>query len=117
MFTSLTGRSAIVTGPSKGIGRGIARRLAAQGAVEPARDSVTFNAALSGNILTEGFAGNGPDYLADAGAFVPLVRLGTVGDVAGAALSSASDEAGHITAQTIVVDGGRVMPESLDTMA
>ncbi|MFZ1480353.1 MAG: SDR family oxidoreductase, partial [Paracoccaceae bacterium] len=69
------------------------------------------------NILTEGFAGNGPEYLAAMAASVPLGRLGTVDDIANAVLFLASDEAGYITAQQIVVDGGQVVPESLDAMA
>jgi len=44
---------------------------------------------------------------------IPLGRLGSVDDVAHAALFLASDEAGYITGQTIVVDGGQVLPESL----
>jgi 3-oxoacyl-[acyl-carrier protein] reductase len=35
-----------------------------------------------------------------------------VEDIAYAALFLASDEAGYITGQTIVVDGGQVLPES-----
>jgi 3-oxoacyl-[acyl-carrier protein] reductase len=45
-------------------------------------------------------------------AAIPAKRLGTVEDVAYAALFLASDEASFITGQTIVVDGGQVLPES-----
>jgi 3-oxoacyl-[acyl-carrier protein] reductase len=86
-------------------------------AMELAKDQVTINAVLPGNIITEGFEGNGPEYLAAMKASVPLGRLGTVDDVANAVLFLASDLAGYVTAQTIVVDGGQVVPESLDAMA
>ncbi|MGJ7608090.1 L-iditol 2-dehydrogenase [Variovorax sp. LT1R20] len=40
---------------------------------------------------------------------VPLGRMGAPGDIAGAAVFLASDEARYITAQTLNVDGGNVM--------
>ena len=40
-------------------------------------------------------------------------RLGTVDDIANAALYFASDEAAYVTGQTLVIDGGQVLPESL----
>jgi D-sorbitol dehydrogenase (acceptor) len=40
---------------------------------------------------------------------VPLGRMGTPDDIAGAAVFLASDEARYITAQTLNVDGGNVM--------
>lgn len=43
------------------------------------------------------------------GLAVPVGRMGTPADVAGAAVFLASDEAAYITAQTINVDGGSVM--------
>lgn len=43
------------------------------------------------------------------GAAVPLGRMGRPGDIAGAAVFLASDEAAYITAQTLNVDGGAVM--------
>jgi 3-oxoacyl-[acyl-carrier protein] reductase len=43
---------------------------------------------------------------------IPLGHLGTVADIASAALFFASDEAGYITGQTIVIDGGQTIPES-----
>ena len=46
-------------------------------------------------------------------ASVPLRKLGTVEDIAHAALFFASDEAAYITGQTLVIDGGQVLPESL----
>ncbi len=50
---------------------------------------------------------------AERDAKVPLRRrMGTAWDVANAALFLASDEAAFVTGQTLVVDGGQVLPES-----
>jgi len=49
-------------------------------------------------------------------ASIPLRRLGSVEDIGNAALFLATDEAAYITGQTIVVDGGQVLPESLDAL-
>jgi 3-oxoacyl-[acyl-carrier protein] reductase len=43
---------------------------------------------------------------------IPARRLGSVEDVAYATLFLSSDEASFITGQTIIVDGGQVLPES-----
>jgi 3-oxoacyl-[acyl-carrier protein] reductase len=82
-------------------------------AIELAASGITVNAVLPGNVITEGLADLGEDYMAQMTASIPLRRLGTVDDIGYAALFLASDEAGYITGQTIVVDGGQVLPESL----
>ena len=82
-------------------------------AIELAASGITVNAVLPGNIITEGLADLGEEYMAGMAASIPLRRLGTVEDIGYAALFLASDEAGYITGQTIVVDGGQVLPESL----
>ena len=81
-------------------------------AIELAPFHITVNAVLPGNILTEGVQALGSDYIAKMTSAIPARRLGTVEDVAYAALFLASDEAGFISGQTIVVDGGQVLPES-----
>jgi len=85
-------------------------------AIELARDGITINAVLPGNVLTEGLQALGADYLAAMAAAVPLGRLGALEDVANAALFFASREAAYITAQALVVDGGQILPESLDAL-
>ena len=85
--------------------------------IELAKHGITINAVLPGNILTESLAALGPDYQRSMAASIPLSRLGTVEDVGYAALFLASKEAGFITGQTIVVDGGQILPESLDALA
>jgi 3-oxoacyl-[acyl-carrier protein] reductase len=82
-------------------------------AIELARHGITINAVMPGNIRTEGLDGLGPDYFDKMTASIPLKRLGSVEDIGHAALFFASDEAAYITGQTIVVDGGQVLPESL----
>jgi 3-oxoacyl-[acyl-carrier protein] reductase len=85
-------------------------------ALELARSRVTVNAIMPGNIITEGLDGMGEDYLRSMQAAIPLGHLGNIQDIASAALFFASDEAGYITGQTLVVDGGQTIPESLDAM-
>jgi 3-oxoacyl-[acyl-carrier protein] reductase len=83
-------------------------------AIELAPKGITVNAVLPGNIVTEGLQGLGADYLATMAASIPLRRLGDPRDIGSAALFLATDEAGYITGQTIVVDGGQTLPESLE---
>ncbi len=82
-------------------------------AIELARDGITVNAVLPGNIATEGLAGLGEDYIRTMEASVPMRRLGSITDIANAALFFASLEAAYITGQSLVVDGGQILPESL----
>jgi len=82
-------------------------------AIELAPFAITVNAVMPGNILTEGLAEQSQDYRDAMTASIPMKRLGSVADIANAALYFASDEAGYVTGQTIVVDGGQVLPESL----
>jgi 3-oxoacyl-[acyl-carrier protein] reductase len=85
--------------------------------IELAKHGITINAILPGDILTEALTALGPEYLRSMAASIPLKKLGTVEDIGYAALFLASKEAAYITGQTIVVDGGQILPESLDALA
>jgi 3-oxoacyl-[acyl-carrier protein] reductase len=84
--------------------------------IELAKYGITVNAVMPGNIITEGLAGMGEDYQRSMAASVPLKRLGTVEDIGFAALYFASKEAAYVTGQTIIVDGGQILPESLEAL-
>jgi 3-oxoacyl-[acyl-carrier protein] reductase len=84
--------------------------------IELAKYGITVNAVLPGNIVTEGLEGLGADYLKTMAVSIPLKRLGSVEDIGYAALFLASKEAAYITGQTIVVDGGQILPESLEAV-
>jgi 3-oxoacyl-[acyl-carrier protein] reductase len=85
-------------------------------ALELARSGITVNAVMPGNVATEGLDDLGPEYLRSMEAAIPLGHLGSIQDIANAALFFASDEAGYITGQTLVIDGGQTIPESLEAM-
>jgi 3-oxoacyl-[acyl-carrier protein] reductase len=85
--------------------------------MELAKYGITVNAVSPGNIITEGLQGLGEDYYKTMAASIPLKRLGEVDDIGHAALFLASKEAGYITGQTIIVDGGQIVPESLEALA
>ena len=85
--------------------------------IELAKYGTTVNAVLPGNILTEGLIALGPEYERSMAASIPLKKLGTVEDIGYAALFLASKEAAYITGQTIIIDGGQILPESLDALA
>ena len=80
-------------------------------AMELAAKKVTINAVLPGNVESEGLEDQGQDYLDRMAAAIPLGRLGKPEEVGHAALFFATPEAGYITGQTLVVDGGQVLPE------
>ncbi|HEY2552081.1 MAG TPA: 3-oxoacyl-ACP reductase FabG [Streptosporangiaceae bacterium] len=83
-------------------------------ALELAPAGITVNAILPGNIATED---EDPDYIRSMEAAIPQRHLGSVQDIASAALFFATDEAGYITGQTLIVDGGQTLPESADAMS
>jgi 3-oxoacyl-[acyl-carrier protein] reductase len=85
-------------------------------ALELARSGVTVNAILPGNIATGSLADLGEEYLRMVEGSIPLRRLGSIEDVASAALFFATDEAAYITGQTLVIDGGQTIPEWLEAM-
>lgn len=85
-------------------------------AMELSRYNTTINAVMPGNIYTEGLQDLGQEYLDTMAASIPLKRLGEVEDIGNAALFFASDEAAYITGQSIVVDGGQILPESLESI-
>jgi len=85
--------------------------------IELAKHGITVNAVLPGNVITEGLKDLGEAYLKTMAASVPLKRLGEVDDIGHAAMFFASKEAAYITGQTLVVDGGQIVPESLEALA
>jgi len=86
-------------------------------AIEFARDNITINAVMPGNIMTEGLDDIGEDYLRRMEQSIPMGKLGEPEDVAHALLFLASHEAKYITGQTLVVDGGQTLPESIDAVS
>jgi 3-oxoacyl-[acyl-carrier protein] reductase len=86
-------------------------------AMELAPNQITINAVLPGNIITEGLIEMGQEYMDRMAASIPAGRLGSVADIGNAALFFATDEAAYITGQTLVVDGGQILPESNEAMA
>lgn len=134
LSTRLEGKTAIITGASRGIGLAIARRLVSDGAnvVITARitDALVGGASKAALLyLTEQLAQElGPDIRVNAVApavvktkfaaalyagreaaiarSYPLKRLGHPDDIAGAVSFVLSDDAAWITGHTLTVDGG-----------
>lgn len=86
--------------------QGMVRSLA----LELATDGVTVNAIAPGVIETpqalDPVNSLGPEGVAAFGELVPVGRSGRPEDIAASYLFLASDEAGYITGQTLLVDGG-----------
>ena len=85
-------------------------------AMELAGDKITINAVLPGNIVTPGLKALGDDYLAEMAKAVPLGMFGEPKDIGEAVAFLASDGARYVTGQSIVVDGGQILPEGPDAL-
>lgn len=85
-------------------------------ALEYARHGISINAVMPGNILTEGLKAQGEAYINQMTASIPVHALGEPEDIGHTVCFLASDEAKYITGQTIIVDGGQILPESPDAL-
>jgi 3-oxoacyl-[acyl-carrier protein] reductase len=91
---------------AKGGVAGLVRGLA----LEVARHGITVNAVAPGVIETpqslDEVNSMGPDLVRDFGAQVPVGRVGRPEDVAALYAYLASEEAGYLTGQVLLIDGG-----------
>ena len=81
-------------------------------AVELARRGVTINAVMPGNVSTPGFADTSDEHQRRMLTSIPMGRYAEPEEVGWAVRFLASPEAGYITGQTLIVDGGQVLPEA-----
>jgi 3-oxoacyl-[acyl-carrier protein] reductase len=81
-------------------------------AIELAQTGVTVNAVMPGNVATEGLGETGDEHQRAMLAAIPMQRFAEPADVAWAVRFLASAEARYITGQTLIVDGGQVLPEA-----
>jgi 3-oxoacyl-[acyl-carrier protein] reductase len=81
-------------------------------AVELATSGVTINAVLPGNVQTPGFADTSAEHQRRMVSSIPMGYYADPEDVGWAVRFLASPEARYITGQTLIVDGGQVLPEA-----
>jgi 3-oxoacyl-[acyl-carrier protein] reductase len=84
-----------------GLTKSVAKELASR--------NILINAVAPGFIETDMTAAMTPEARAALSGQIPLERLGTPADIAGAVAFLASEYASYITGQVLVVDGGLVM--------
>jgi 3-oxoacyl-[acyl-carrier protein] reductase len=81
-------------------------------AVELATSGVTVNAVMPGNIETPGLAETSEEHQRLMFSSIPMGRFGTAEEVGWVVRFLASPEAAYVTGQTLIVDGGQVLPEA-----
>ena len=107
LFTSsVTGHQAHKDLAAYGMSKAAIEMLARNLVIELSRFGINVNAIAPGATMTERTMSTEGDYEANWKRLTPMGRPATVTDIANAALFLVSDEARHITGQTIVIDGG-----------
>ncbi|WP_116366024.1 SDR family oxidoreductase [Parahaliea mediterranea] len=115
IFTSsVTGPTVAMPGTSHyAMSKGGMNGFIRTAALEYAREGITVNGVEPGYILTKAMSALGDeDELKAMAACIPAGHLGNPDDIANTMLFLAAEEAGYITGQTIIVDGGSTLPES-----
>lgn len=84
-----------------GLSKSLAKELGAKG--------ITVNVVAPGFIETDMTKALGKEMMSEVASRIPVRRLGTPEEVATAVSWLASDEAGYVTGQVLVVDGGLAM--------
>jgi NAD(P)-dependent dehydrogenase (short-subunit alcohol dehydrogenase family) len=106
LFTSsVTGHQAHKDLGVYGMTKAALEMLARNLVIEVSKYKINVNTIAPGATLTERTL-NDPDYEKTWSELTPMGRPATVTDIANAALFFVSDEAKHITGQSLIVDGG-----------
>ena len=105
VMSSVTGQRAHRELTAYGMTKGALETLVRNLVVELSAHRLTINAIAPGATLTERTLSDDA-YAATWSTLTPLGKAATTADIAETALFLASPAAGHITGQTIVVDGG-----------
>jgi 3-oxoacyl-[acyl-carrier protein] reductase len=105
LMSSVTGHQAHQYLAAYGMTKAAIEMLAKALVIELSPHKITINTVAPGATMTERTIQD-TDYEATWLRITPLQKPATVADIAAATLFLASREAGHITGQTLVVDGG-----------
>lgn len=113
LMSSVLGERAAGMVSAYSITKAALRMMARSLAVETAAYRITVNALAPGATLTPRTLATEPDYAETWQRLTPLQRPATPEDIAAAALFLLSPEAGHITGQTLTIDGGWTVTSTL----
>lgn len=105
LMSSVTGHQAHKNLAAYGMSKAALEMLAKTLVIELSPFNITINAIAPGATLTERTASD-PSYEATWSRITPTGRPAKPSDIASAALFLVSPEAGHITGQSLIVDGG-----------
>ena len=105
-MSSVTGHQAIRYLAAYGMTKAALEMLAKALVVELAPHGITVNTVAPGATVVDRNLADDPDYIANWSRVTPTGRPATVADIAEACLYFLSPAAGHVTGQSLVVDGG-----------
>lgn len=106
LTASVTGVQAVQYLSAYGMTKAGIMMLARNLVLELGPHGITTNAIAPGSIVNERNLSDDPQYAEKWAAMIPVGRAGYPADVAAAALFLASDAAGFVNGQTLIVDGG-----------
>ena len=106
LMSSVTGHQTHPNLTAYGMTKAALEMLAKSLAVELAPHQITVNAVAPGATITERTIEEDPDYKKIWENIIPLGKVASTADIAHAALFLLSEQSGHVTGQSIVVDGG-----------
>jgi len=104
-MSSVTAHQAHKDLAAYGMSKAALEMLAKNLVIELSQYNINVNTIAPGATLTERTAGD-PDYLATWSRLTPMGNPATTSDIANTALFLVSEQARHITGQSLIVDGG-----------